>query len=63
MFGFSLNFEAYINKILLLSVISLKDELLIFKKICGFKNSVNMLTKGVIIEKHKLCVASVSFLA
>ena len=33
-----------------------EDELL---KICGFKNLVDMLTKGVTIEKLKLCVVSV----
>ena len=40
-----------------------EDKLVILKKICGSKNLVNMLTKGVIIEKLKLCVASIGLLA
>ena len=40
-----------------------KDKLVILKKICGSKNPVNMLTKGVTIEKLKLCTASIGLLA
>ena len=40
-----------------------KDELLILEKIYGSKNLADMLTKGVIIEKLKLCVASIGLLA
>ena len=40
-----------------------KDKLVILEKICGSKNSVDMLTKGVTIEKLKLCAASVGLLA
>ena len=40
-----------------------KDKLVILKKICGSKNPTNMLTKGVTIEKLKLCAASVGLLA
>ena len=40
-----------------------EDKLVILEKICGSKNLVDMLTKGVTIEKLKLCVASVGLLA
>ena len=40
-----------------------EDKLVILEKICGSKNQANMLTKGVIIEKLKLCVASIGLLA
>ena len=40
-----------------------ENKLVIFEKICGSKNSANMLTKGVTIEKLKLCAASVGLLA
>ena len=40
-----------------------EDKLVILKKICGFKNPADMLTKGVTIEKLKLCAASVGLLA
>ena len=40
-----------------------EDKLVILKKICGSKNPADMLTKGVTIEKLKLCAASVGFLA
>ena len=40
-----------------------EDKLVIFEKICGSKNPADMLTKGVTIEKLKLCTASVGFLA
>ena len=40
-----------------------EDKLVILKKICGFKNPADMLTKGVTIEKLKLCAASVDLLA
>ena len=40
-----------------------EDKLVILEKICGSKNPANMLTKGVTIEKLKLCAASVGFLA
>ena len=40
-----------------------EDKLVILKKICGSKNPTNMLTKGVTIEKLKLCAASVGLLA
>ena len=39
-----------------------EDKLVILEKICGSKNPVAMLTKGVTIEKLKLCVASVGLL-
>ena len=39
-----------------------KDKLLILKKIYRSKNLADMLTKGVTIEKLKLCVASVGLL-
>ena len=40
-----------------------EDKLVILEKICGSKNPADMLTKGVTIEKLKLCVASVGLLA
>ena len=40
----------------------IEDKLVILKKICGSKNLADMLTKSVIIEKLKLCVASVGLL-
>ena len=40
-----------------------ENKLVILEKICGFKNPANMLTKGVTIEKLKLCAASVGLLA
>ena len=40
-----------------------EDKLVILKKIYGSKNSADMLTKGVTIEKLKLCAASVDLLA
>ena len=40
-----------------------EDKLVILENICGSKNPANMLTKGVTIEKLKLCAASVSLLA
>ena len=40
-----------------------ENKLVILKKICGSKNPVDMLTKGVTIEKLKLCVASIGLLA
>ena len=40
-----------------------KDKLVILEKICGFKNPANIVTKGVTIEKLKLCAASVGLLA
>ena len=40
-----------------------EDKLVILEKICGSKNLADMLTKGVTIEKLKLCAASVSHLA
>ncbi|RVW70973.1 Retrovirus-related Pol polyprotein from transposon TNT 1-94 [Vitis vinifera] len=39
------------------------DKLVILEKICGSKNLADMLTKGVTIEKLKLCVASIGLLA
>ena len=39
-----------------------KDKLVILEKICGSKNLEDMLTKGVTIEKLKLCAASISLL-
>ncbi|RVW35908.1 Retrovirus-related Pol polyprotein from transposon TNT 1-94 [Vitis vinifera] len=39
------------------------DELVILEKICGSKNQTDMLTKGVTIEKLKLCAASIGLLA
>ena len=40
-----------------------EDELVILKKICRSKNPVDMLTKGVTIEKLKLCATSIGLLA
>nr|CAN62498.1 hypothetical protein VITISV_000081 [Vitis vinifera] len=39
-----------------------EDKLVILEKICGFKNLTDMLTKGVTIEKLKLCSASIGLL-
>ena len=39
-----------------------EDKLVILEKICGSKNSVDMLTKGVTIEKLKLCATLISLL-
>ncbi|RVW86112.1 Retrovirus-related Pol polyprotein from transposon TNT 1-94 [Vitis vinifera] len=39
------------------------DKLVIIEKICGSKNPADMLTKGVTIEKLKLCAASIGLLA
>ena len=40
-----------------------EDKLVILEKICGSKNPVDMLTKGVTIKKLKLCAASIGLLA
>ena len=40
-----------------------EDKLVILEKICRSKNLANMLTKGVTIEKLKLCADSVGLLA
>ena len=40
-----------------------EDKLVILEKICGSKNSADMLIKGVTIEKLKLCAASIGLLA
>ena len=40
-----------------------EDKLVILEKICGSKNQTDMLTKGITIEKLKLCSASVGLLA
>ncbi|RVW95191.1 Retrovirus-related Pol polyprotein from transposon TNT 1-94 [Vitis vinifera] len=40
-----------------------EDKLVILEKICGSKNPADMLTKGVTIEKLKLCTASIGLLA
>ncbi|RVW94385.1 Retrovirus-related Pol polyprotein from transposon TNT 1-94 [Vitis vinifera] len=40
-----------------------EDKLVILEKICGSKNPTNMLTKGVTIEKLKLCAALIGLLA
>ena len=40
-----------------------EDKLIILEKICRSKNSTDMLTKGVTIEKLKLCAASIGLLA
>ena len=40
-----------------------EDKLVILKKICGSKNPADKLTKGVTIEKLKLCAASIDLLA
>ena len=39
-----------------------EDKLVILKKICGSKNEVDMLTKGITIEKLKLCATSIGLL-
>ena len=39
-----------------------EDKLVILEKICGSMNPTDMLTKGVTIEKLKLCIASVGLL-
>ena len=39
-----------------------EDKLVILEKICGSKNPTDMLTKGVTIEKLKLCATSVGLL-
>ncbi|RVW24254.1 Retrovirus-related Pol polyprotein from transposon TNT 1-94 [Vitis vinifera] len=62
-FGFSFKVEAYTNKIPLYFVTFVEDKLVILEKICGYKNPTDMLTKGVTIEKLKLCVASIGLLA
>ena len=41
----------------------IEDKLVIFEKICGSKNLADMLTKGVTIEKLKLCAISIGLLA
>ena len=41
----------------------IEDKLVILEKICGSKNLADMLTKGITIEKLKLCAASVGLLA
>ena len=41
----------------------IEDKLIILEKICGSKNPADMLTKGVTIEKLKLCTSSVGLLA
>ena len=40
-----------------------ENKLVILEKICGSKNPADMLTKGVTIEKLKLCPASIGLLA
>ena len=40
-----------------------EDKLVILEKIYGSKNPANILTKGVTIEKLKLCATSVGLLA
>ena len=40
-----------------------EDKLVILEKIYGSKNPIDMLTKGVTIEKLKLCAASIGLLA
>ena len=40
-----------------------EDKLVILEKICGSKNPTDMLTKGVTIEKLKLCAALIGLLA
>ena len=40
-----------------------EDKLVILEKICGSKNPTDMLTKGVTIEKLKLCATSIGLLA
>ena len=39
-----------------------EDKLVILEKICGSKNLTDILTKGVTIEKLKLCAASIGLL-
>ena len=39
-----------------------EDKLVILEKICGSKNSADMLTKGVTIKKLKLCATSIGLL-
>ena len=39
------------------------DEQLKLEKICGSHNSAEMLTKGVTVEKLRLCTISISLLA
>ena len=39
-----------------------EDKLVLLEKICGSKNPADMLTKGVTIEKLKLCAASIGLL-
>ena len=39
-----------------------EDKLVILDKICGSKNPIDMLTKGVTIEKLKLCATSIGLL-
>ena len=41
----------------------IEDKLVILEKIYGSTNQEDMLTKGVTIEKLKLCVASIDLLA
>ena len=41
----------------------LNDEQLKLEKICGSKNPADMLTKGITIEKLKLCTISIGLLA
>ena len=41
----------------------IEDKLIILEKICGSKNPTDMLTKGVTIEKLKLCATLVGLLA
>ena len=40
-----------------------EEKLVMLEKICGSKNPADMLTKGVTIEKLKLCADSVGLLA
>ena len=40
-----------------------EDKLVILEKIYGSKNPVDILTKGVTIEKLKLCATSIGLLA
>ena len=40
-----------------------ENKLIILEKICESKNPADMLTKGVTIEKLKLCAASIGLLA
>ncbi|RVW27658.1 Retrovirus-related Pol polyprotein from transposon TNT 1-94 [Vitis vinifera] len=46
-----------------MGIIHSDNKLVILEKICGSKNPTNMLTKGVTIEKLKLCAASIGLLA